>query len=491
VKTNSKVLLSLAIISSTIFAQAQTEGYMVDYSSYWGEMSDINIRGVGIDNSGNLFIGGRCKTPDDHNWDKSYKNGISSLDVFVAKLDADKGEEKYLRIMGGSDEDHLKAMDVDALGNVYLSGRSKSYDFPVTENAFHKKREGTYDVIAAKLDPEGRVLYSAIFGARPMDECRGVGCNSKGYAVYVGGTHGNEFPTTKGKFSKYHGPEELDPGLLVYKQSMYHSEDCFVTMVSPDGSKMEFSHLFGGYGFEKGWAADMDEDGNSYVAGYSTAKDLVVSQSAHSKLNNGVRDAFIAKFSPEGKLLASTYLGGSDDEGAYGVACDSVGRIWVAGKTTSWDFPVKNPFYEKESNGQDVFIACFSQDLSEILFASYVGGTGFEEMPSDGLCITKDQRVVLVGKTDSRDFYTIGKGQDFSSGGEDTDVFCVVVNAATFECELSIRIGGEGSDEPGAVAAGDGEFWIAGSTKSVNFPILGKDIKKDGDAFILRFLDKH
>jgi len=204
VKTNSKVLLSLAIISSTIFAQAQTEGYMVDYSSYWGEMSDINIRGVGIDNSGNLFIGGRCKTPDDHNWDKSYKNGISSLDVFVAKLDADKGEEKYLRIMGGSDEDHLKAMDVDALGNVYLSGRSKSYDFPVTENAFHKKREGTYDVIAAKLDPEGRVLYSAIFGARPMDECRGVGCNSKGYAVYVGGTHGNEFPTTKGKFSKYH-----------------------------------------------------------------------------------------------------------------------------------------------------------------------------------------------------------------------------------------------------------------------------------------------
>jgi hypothetical protein len=488
---NKKILLSLAIISSTLFAMAQTEGYKMDYSSYWGEMSNVNIRGLGIDNSGNLFIGGRCKTLNDDNWDKSYKNGISSLDVFVAKLDVQKGEEKYLRIMGGSDEDHLKAMDVDALGNVYLSGRSKSYDFPVTENAFHKKREGTYDVIAAKLDPEGKVVYSAIFGARPMDECRGVGCNSNGYAVYVGGTHGNEFPTTKGKFRKYKGPEELDPGLLVYKQSMYHSEDCFVTMVSPDGSKMEFSHLFGGNGFEKGWAADMDEDGNCYVAGYSTAKDLVVSKSAHSKLNKGVRDAFIAKFSPRGNLLASTYLGGSDDEGAYGVACDANGRIWVAGKTTSWDFPVKNPFYKKENNGQDVFIACFSKDLSKILYASYVGGTGYEEMPSDGLCITKDQRVVLVGKTDSRDFYTIGNGQDFSSGGEDTDVFCVVINAETFECELSTRIGGEGSDEPGAVAAGDGEFWIAGSTKSVDFPILGKDVKKDGDAFILRFSNKH
>ena len=488
---NKKILLSLAIISSTLFAMAQTEGYKMDYSSYWGEMSNVNIRGLGIDNSGNLFIGGRCKTLKDDDWDKSYKNGISSLDVFVAKLDAQKGEEKYLRIMGGSDEDHLKAMDVDALGNVYLSGRSKSYDFPVTENAFHKKREGSYDVIAAKLDPEGKVVYSAIFGARPMDECRGVGCNSNGYAVYVGGTHGNEFPTTKGKFRKYKGPEELDPGLLVYKQSMYHSEDCFVTMVSPDGSKMEFSHLFGGNGFEKGWAADMDEDGNCYVAGYSTAKDLVVSKSAHSKLNKGVRDAFIAKFSPRGNLLASTYLGGSDDEGAYGVACDANGRIWVAGKTTSWDFPVKNPFYKKENNGQDVFIACFSKDLSKILYASYVGGTGYEEMPSDGLCITKDQRVVLVGKTDSRDFYTIGNGQDFSSGGEDTDVFCVVINAESFECELSIRIGGKGSDEPGAVAAGDGEFWIAGSTKSVDFPILGKDVKMDGDAFILRFLNKH
>ena len=117
------------------------------------------------------------------------------------------------------------------------------------------------------------------------------------------------------------------------------------------------------------------------------------------------------------------------------------------------------------------------------------GGTAYEEMPSDGLCITKDQRVVLVGKTYSRDFYTIGKGQDISSGGEDTDVFCVVINAETFECEFSLRIGGEGSDEPGAVAAGDGEFWIAGSTNSADFPLMGKDVKKDGDAFILRFVN--
>ena len=486
---NRKILVSLTFICSSLVALAQIKTYKMDYSSYWGEMTNINIRGLGIDKNGNLFIGGRCLTPDDNNWDRSYKNGINSLDAFVAKLDVQTREENYLRIMGGSDEDHLKAMDVDAWGNVYLSGRSKSYDFPVTENAFHKEREGTYDVIAAKLDPEGKVVYSAIFGARPMDECRGVGCNSNGYSVYVGGTHGNEFPTTKGKFRKYNGPEELDPGLLVYKHSMYHSEDCFITMVSPDGSKMEFSHLFGGNGFEKGWAADMDEDGNCYVAGYATAKDLIVSESAHSKQNKGVRDAFIAKFSPEGRLLASTYLGGSDDEGAYGVACDVKGRIWVAGKTTSWDFPVKNPFYRKKNNGQDVFIACFSEDLSEILYASYVGGAGYEEMPSDGLCITKDQRVVLVGKTDSRDFYTIGKGQDFSTGGEGADVFCVVINAETFECELSTRIGGKGSDEPGAVAAGDGEFWIAGSTKSADFPLLGKGIKKNGDAFILRFVN--
>jgi len=484
-----RIVLSLAIFSSTLLAMAQKEAYKMDYSSYWGEMLNINIRGLGIDNSGNLFIGGYCITPNDDTWDRSYKNGINSLDAFVSKLDVQTREVKYLRIMGGSDEDHLKAMDVDALGNVYLSGRSKSYDFPVTEYAFHKDRAGTYDVIAAKLDPEGRVVYSAIFGARPMDECRGVGCNNNGYAVYVGGTHGNEFPTTIGEFSEYHGPEELDPGLLVYKRSMYHSEDCFVTMVSPDGSKMEFSHLFGGNGYEKGWAADMDEKGNCYVAGYATAIDLVLSKSAHSRRNNGVRDAFVAKFSPEGTLLASTYLGGSDDEGAYGVACDASGRIWVAGKTTSWDFPVKNPFYKKKNNGQDVFIACFSPDLGEILYASYVGGTGYEEMPSDGLCITKDQRVVLVGKTDSRDFYTVGKGQDLSSGGEDTDVFCVVINAETFECELSVRIGGKGSDEPGAVAAGDGEFWIAGSTKSVDFPVQGRDVKKDGDAFILRFLN--
>jgi hypothetical protein len=480
-----KALLILIPVSTS--GQSIYGKYEMEYVSYWGEMSQINIRGLGVDKKGYLYIGGRCLSPSSDTWDKRYKNGIPSLDVFVTKFDANNGKDKYFRIIGGSDEDHLKAMDVDDFGNVYLSGRSNSYDFPVTENAFNTKRSGTYDVISVKLNPEGGVVYSAIFGARPMDECRGVGCNNNGYSVYVGGTHGNEYPTTPGPFSKYHGPEEMDPGLLVYKQSMYRSEDCFITMVSPDGSKMKFSHLFGGNGYEKGWAADMDDEGNCYVAGYTTAKDLAVTTSAFSKQNNGIRDAFIAKFSPKGELLASTYLGGSDDEGAYGVAVDKEGRIWVAGKTTSWDFPLKHNFFKKVSPGQDVFIACLSPDLSKLEFATYVGGSGYEEVPSDGLCITEDQRVVLVGKTDSTDFFTKGVAQNISEERQDTDVFCVVINAKTFECELSTRLGGSGNDEPGAVAAGEKEFWIAGSTDSVDFPLSPNAVKQDGSAFIVKY----
>jgi len=277
-----RILICVAAFFTFTGIKAQDQSYKIGYASFLGGLSNINVRGLGLDEKGYLYIGGRCLTPAGDNWDQSYKTGISSLDVFVSKTDPESGEEIYLRIIGGSSEDHLKAMSVDANGNVYLSGRSKSYDFPTTADAFHTRRMGTYDVIAAKLDPRGEVVYSSIFGARAMDECRGVGCNSKGYAVYVGGTHGNEYPTTPGDFSAYNGPEELDPGLLVYKQAMYHSEDCFVTMLSPDGSRMEFSHLFGGKGFEKGWAAAMDEEGNVYVTGYTTATNLKTTSNAFS-----------------------------------------------------------------------------------------------------------------------------------------------------------------------------------------------------------------
>jgi hypothetical protein len=481
-----RILICVAAFFTFTGIKAQEQRYEIRYASFLGGLSNINVRGLGLDEKGHLYIGGRCLTPAGGNWDQSYKNGISSLDVFVSKTDPESGEEIYLRIIGGSSEDHLKAMSVDANGNVYLSGRSKSYDFPTTANAFHTQRMGTYDVIAAKLDPRGEVVYSSIFGARAMDECRGVGCNSKGYAVYVGGTHGNEYPTTPGDFSAYNGPEELDPGLLVYKQAMYHSEDCFVTMLSPDGSRMEFSHLFGGKGFEKGWAAAMDEEGNVYVTGYTTSTNLKTTSNAFSKSIHGVRDAFIVKFSAKGKILASTYFGGSDDDGAYGIALDEKGRIWVTGKTTSWDFPQVGSDYHKQHEGQDMFIACLSGDLSKLEFSTCFGGSNLEEPISEGLCITGNQQVVVVGKTYSKDFPLINNTQVISQTGEDSDVFCTVFNANTFACEWSTRFGGRKNDEPGAVVAGENDFWIAGATKSEDFPVSSDARLKQGKAFLVR-----
>src|SRR5262245_58662429 len=125
-------------------------------------------------------------------------------------------------------------------------------------------------------------------------------------------------------------------------------------------------------------ALTVDAAGNAYVAGMADntppGPQTVPTINAIQPNDAGGIDAFVVKLDPTGKILFSTYLGGSGDENATAIGLDGAGGLWVAGTTTSTDFPTRNAFQRTNAGGRDLFLTRFNTSGTEILYSTFLGG---------------------------------------------------------------------------------------------------------------------
>ena len=137
------------------------------------------------------------------------------------------------------------------------------------------------------------------------------------------------FPTTANAFQPTHGG---GGGIF----------DAFVTKFSPNGSSLTYSTYLGGSKSDSGSAIAVNASGNAYVAGYTASGDFPLQSSIRPTMA-GNSDAFVTKISPNGSTVSySTYLGGSDDDSAEGIAAEAAADFaYVTGLTYSTDFPTK------------------------------------------------------------------------------------------------------------------------------------------------------
>jgi hypothetical protein len=128
------------------------------------------------------------------------------------------------------------------------------------------------------------------------------------------------------------------------------TESAFVSKISPDGKTLVHSTYLGGSAVQAVNAIAVDAAGNVYIAGFTSSKDFPLQGALQPAYGGGTSDAWAAKLDATGsKLLYSTYLGGSGRERVAGVAIDAAGNAYIAGATTSPDFPwppwLHNPKY--------------------------------------------------------------------------------------------------------------------------------------------------
>jgi hypothetical protein len=231
-----------------------------------------------------------------------------------------------------------------------------------------------------------------------------------------------------------------------------------------------YSTYFGGSGFEDTRAIATDSSGNVYIAGSTALGLFPIKGALQSVYGGGSTDAFIAKLNPTGtSLIYATFLGGSDADVATALAVDSAGSVYVVGNTLSSDFPTSSPLQSARAGSVDGFFAKLSPSGSSLIYASYLGGSG-DDFPN-GVVVSSQGAVSLVGSTDSPNFPTVQPFQP-ALGGQ-TDAFVSFLNVSATALTFSTYLGGLGTETGTGIALDPlGGVVVVGATGSSNFPTV-------------------
>ncbi len=454
----------------------------LDFSTYLGGSQSDVAYGVAVDTAGATYVTGYTisATPQFPTtpgaFDITHNGGA---DVFVCKVNPLGTGLVYSTFIGGFNNEHSKAIEVDQSGNVYLTGWTLSTDFPVTPGSFSTPFDsGPSDIFVIKLGASGTVLdYASRFGeGQGIDEPKALELDPDGNAYITGFTSSPNFPTTTGAFD-----------------STLSSLDCFVTKLNPSGSGLVFSTYLGGSGFDDCYGIGIDSNRAVFLTGESHSADFPTTTGAFDRELSGSNDAFATKLSPDGTSLEfSTLLGGTGEDHGWDIAPDNAGNVIVVGTTfdDTVDFPATIGAYDQTHNGMsDGFIARISPAGNLLLYSSFLGGNS-----SDGVIAisqTPSGEIVVTGVTQSSDYPTTASALDVSFNGI-SDATLTRFSSSGSDITYSTYIGGSSLDHGWAISLSEnGGIFVAGYSAGFGFPTtpgaFDRVIGGSLDAFVLKF----
>lgn len=347
-----------------------------------------------------------------------------------------------------------------------------------------------YGFVAAGRDPaqattiDPGVVWSTYLGGGATDSVNDL-VWKPGVGIWVGGWAGSlDFPTTVGAYQVTGG------------------SDGFVARLSEDGSQIVYATYFGGSGNEEVRGIDLGPGNTPTLAGFTHSVDLPVTAGAVQPAYAGASlvldlgDAFVARLSANGgQLLGSTYLGGAFDETAEDVAVDNAGNAYLAGWTSSGNFPTTPGVWRPALGGPltlqtDGFVTCVAADCRSLVYSTYAGGSLPDQLRSIDIDRATNE-VVAAGWSVSADFPTTPSSYRTTSAGL-IDLVALRLRADGTLPVFSTYLGGSDTDVAESVhLAADGSVWVGGFTRSANFPTtLGAPQRQPGgddDGLIVRF----
>jgi len=427
--------------------------YSIQGALLWSRTIDFGDRlgpvaGAAVTGDGRLCVVGSALPPLSGPPVGRFGPG-GDLDGLVVLMTTD-GILQSTTYIGGSRSDKIDGVAIAPDGSIVVVGTTYSSDFP-TSHAFQPSLGGNGDAFIVVLSADGaNLVASSYLGGGGDDASAGVAIDPRGAIWVVGSTASDDFP--------YQRP-------LIGTHGCGTSGGAFVAKIAPGAKSVEFSTRLCGSRGSWANAVAVDAVGNAYVVGGTYAPDFPTTPGAlmTSISGSGTTDAFVTAVGSAGdRLLFCTYLGGSDGmtlpgpnccvgrEEAYGVAVDASGRVFVAGATSSADFPLVQPLQAQrgDSNLWDGFLSVLDVTGSRLEFSTYLGGRYMDS--ASAVAVPAFGRVVVAGATGSFDFPATHAAQPTYGGGH-SDGFVTEIALSPAPLSVSAMASPSGGLAPLAV----------------------------------------
>jgi uncharacterized protein (TIGR03437 family) len=356
-------------------SKLNADGSDLIYSSYLGGAGGFTaVQALVLDASGSAYLAGATDGGAFPTTTGSFQTTPGGgNDCFVAKVNPQGSALVYATLLGGKANDAALGIAVNAPGNAYVTGSTVSTDFPISTGAAQTKYSGNGDAFAAELNAAGTALvYSTFVGGASLDTGYAIALDADGSAVIAGSTTSADFPTTEGAFQP----------LLVTTPA--GASDAFVVRLKPGGA-VQYATLLGGSGSDSANAIAVSADGSAIVAGQTNSVDFPLTADAYESTLSGsgcqfnfaligtpnnsqpCQKTFLTIVHVSGRrLVYSSYLGGSGDDTARGLAVAGDGTLFLAGSTGSADFPVTGNAFQSQKK-----IANCTQQFSPSAYTTF------------------------------------------------------------------------------------------------------------------------
>ena len=402
----------------------------------------------------------------------------------------------YSTYLGGEGDDSGQAIAVDSAGNAVIAGSTLSLQFPTTSGAFTPgplSSNANGVAFVTKIDPTGaNELYSSYVGGSGGDFAFAVAFDASGNIYVTGETDSTDFPTT---------PNALKPG----PNSGNTNGTSFVLKINPTltgPASLLFSSYLGGTQStitELGNGIATDANGLVYVVGLTASQPGLLlanfpvtatafQASPGAGIANGT--AFLTKLdttqSGSASLIYSTYLGGNGanasgpgfGDSAFAVAEDAAGKTYIAGTTTSTDFPTTPSAFQQLAPAAiaqgTVFLSSIDTTqtgVASLLYSSYLGGEAADF--GDAIALGPSNVAYLTGSTSSLSFPTTS-GAFQTTGNAASVAFISLIDSSlsgTATLKYSTFLGGSQTNTATGIAAdASGNAYVVGSTQGADFP---------------------
>lgn len=268
-------------------------------------------------------------------------------------------------------------------------------------------------------------------------------------------------------------------------QGTFTGRQCaFVTKVAYHGGNYVYSTYLGGDGISEGHAIAVDYRGFAYVTGYNSGSDFPTTSGAFQ--TTGSATSFVSKLNPQGTALVySTLLGGSGTDVGNAIAIDGLGNAYVAGLTSSPDFPTNAGSFQTGSpTVSRAFVVKLDATGEKLVYSTLLGGS--DGTGANGIAVDRRNNAYVTGGTSAADFpVTPGAYQGTMLGGicgerwvngQRVPYRCgegfVARLSGTGEVDWATFLGGSKDDQPNGLAIDDdGNAYVTGSTASLDFPV--------------------